>query len=238
MPGSWRNAAACGSAPWTPSSCSPVRPASSPTITSASRTSLFNIHTLQWDEELCRFVRRADRQLARGQRQHRPLRRRRAQRQAGAADGLHRRPVCRHIRPRLPSTGADEDHLRYRRLLRAITGLRPIDAGESACCPRCAGSCPAASRWYGRTAAFITRPPPLTGREKIGLFNDFDEFGDFPAQPAIARGLALCPRFRAGLPVTRTAPPPGCGPACRALKPNAGSAAVDPRRHRHAFPPR
>ncbi|HGM6702938.1 TPA: FGGY-family carbohydrate kinase, partial [Serratia marcescens] len=28
---------------------------------------------------------------------------------------------------------------------------------------------------------------------KIGLFNDFDEFGDFPSQPAIARGLAFVP---------------------------------------------
>ena len=92
-PGSWRNAVACGSAPWTPSSCFTCAAGISPTITRprAPRCSTFIPCSGTRSCAVCSACRST---ACRGQRQHRPLRRRRAQRQTGAADGLHRRPVC------------------------------------------------------------------------------------------------------------------------------------------------
>lgn len=133
---------------------------------SASRTSLFNIHTLQWDEELCRLFGVPIDSLPE------------------VRDNIgHFGDVVLNGKP-VPLTACIVDQFAgtyghgchqpgqmkitfgtgafYRRSPGRVRSM----PASPACCPRCAGSCPAASRCMAWTAAFITRPPPLTGRER------------------------------------------------------------------------
>lgn len=187
---------------------------------SASRTSLFNIHTLQWDEELCRLFGVPIDSLPE------------------VRDNIgHFGDVALNGKP-VPLTACIVDQFAGTyghgchqpgqmkitfgtgAFLQAITGPRPIDAGESGLLPTLCWKLPGSEPVYGTDGGVYNAASAINWARKIGLFNDFDEFGDFPAQPAIARGTALYRRSPGWPARIGIAPPPGYGPACR-WKPNA-----------------
>lgn len=160
---------------------------------SASRTSLFNIHTLQWDEELCRLFGVPIDSLPE------------------VRDNIgHFGDVALNGKP-VPLTACIVDQFAGTyghgchqpgqmkitfgtgAFLQAITGPRPIDAGESGLLPTLCWKLPGSEPVYGLDGGVYNAASAINWARKIGLFNDFDEFGDFPAQPAIARGLAFVP---------------------------------------------
>lgn len=160
---------------------------------SASRTSLFNIHTLQWDEELCRLFGVPIDSLPE------------------VRDNIgHFGDVALNGKP-VPLTACIVDQFAGTyghgchqpgqmkitfgtgAFLQAITGPRPIDAGESGLLPTLCWKLPGSEPVYGTDGGVYNAASAINWARKIGLFNDFDEFGDFPAQPAIARGTAFVP---------------------------------------------
>lgn len=160
---------------------------------SASRTSLFNIHTLQWDEELCRLF-------------------------GVPMDAL---PEVRHntghfgdvycegnITP-LTACIVDQFAGTYGHgcfkpgqmkitfgtgaFLQSVTGHTVPDAQGSGLLPALCWKLPDEAPVYGLDGGVYNAASAINWAGKIGLFSEIEEFSDFPDDPAIARGLAFVP---------------------------------------------
>ncbi|WP_058909865.1 glycerol kinase [Entomohabitans teleogrylli] len=160
---------------------------------SASRTSLFNIHTLTWDEELCRLFEVPLSALPE------------------VRDNIgHFGEVC-YEGNRTPLTACIVDQFggTYGHgcmepgqmkitfgtgaFLQSITGRQVPDADGSGLLPTLCWKFPGEAPVYGLDGGVYNAASAINWARKIGLFSDFDEFNHFPAQSAIARGLAFVP---------------------------------------------
>ena len=82
----------------------------------ASRTMLFDIRRLDWDEELCELLGVDPARLPRAAALRLRLRHHERVRRRGAGRGGRRRPAGGALRPGLPPPGDGEEHLRHRQL--------------------------------------------------------------------------------------------------------------------------
>ncbi|TCL06728.1 FGGY-family carbohydrate kinase [Sodalis ligni] len=160
---------------------------------SASRTSLFNIRTLQWDDALCRLfgvpiealpavkdnigyfgdVTLAGKTV--------PLTACIVDQFAGTYGHGCRSPGQMKI---TFGTGA---------FLQSITGNAVPDAANSGLLPTLCWKLPGEEPVYGLDGGVYNAASAINWARKIGLFTDIEDFSDFPNQPAIARGLAFVP---------------------------------------------
>ena len=117
-------------------------------VSNASRTLMFNIHTLDWDDELLALLGVPREDAARGARLERGLRRDRRRSCSAAADPGRRRrgrPAGGALRPGLLRAGHRQEHLRHRLLHAAEHRHRRRCRRRTACSPRSAGSSAARS---------------------------------------------------------------------------------------------
>lgn len=160
---------------------------------SASRTSLFNIHTLQWDEELCRLFEVPMNALP----------------EVRENTG-HFGDVC-HEGDTTPLTACIVDQFAATfghgclepgqmkitfgtgAFLQSITGNFVPDAKGSGLLPALCWKMPGEKPLYGLDGGVCNAASAINWARKIGLFSDLEEFSNFPAEPAIARGLAFVP---------------------------------------------
>lgn len=160
---------------------------------SASRTSLFNIHTLQWDEELCRLFDVPMNALPE------------------VRDNIGRFGDVRYEGNTTPLTACIVDQFAGTyghgcltpgqmkitfgtgAFLQSITGTEVPDARGSGLLPTLCWKMPGEKPVYGLDGGVYNAASAINWAGKIGLFSDLEEFGDFPDEPAIARGLAFIP---------------------------------------------
>lgn len=160
---------------------------------SASRTSLFNIHTLRWDEELCRLfgvpcqvlpdIRHnighfGDITLRDG---IAPLTACMVDQFAGTYGHGCQRPGEMKI---TFGTGA---------FLQAITGTTPPADEDSGLLPTLCWKFPGQQPVFGLDGGVYNAASALNWGQKMGLFSDISELDNLPAEPAITRGVAFVP---------------------------------------------
>ncbi|HGY4723490.1 TPA: FGGY family carbohydrate kinase [Citrobacter amalonaticus] len=161
---------------------------------SASRTSLFNIHTLQWDEELCRIFGVPLSALPEvrdnighfgdvrdNEGGHTPLTACIVDQFAGTFGHGCLQPGQMKI---TFGTGA---------FLQSITGTDVPDARDSGLLPTLCWKLPGEKPVYGLDGGVYNAASAINWAGKLGLYSDLDEFSDFRDEPAIARGLAFVP---------------------------------------------
>ncbi len=160
---------------------------------SASRTSLFNIHTLSWDEELCELF-------------GVPL--------AALPEIKHNvghfgdvtlngsaMPVTACIVDQFAGTyghgcltpGQMKITFGTGAFLQTITGSQVPETNSSGLLPTLCWKFPDEPPLFGLDGGVYNAASAINWAHKIGLFSDLEEFSDFPGQPAIARGLAFVP---------------------------------------------
>ncbi|MCS2147437.1 FGGY-family carbohydrate kinase [Scandinavium manionii] len=160
---------------------------------SASRTSLFNIHTLQWDEELCRLFGVPVNALPE------------VKDNVGhfgnvTLDG-NVMPLTACIVDQFAGTyghgclSAGQMKITFGTgaFLQSIAGHAIPDPKDSGLLPTLCWKMPGQSPVYGLDGGVYNAASAINWARKIGLFTDIEEFSDFPAQSAIARGLAFVP---------------------------------------------
>ncbi|EBW2650638.1 glycerol kinase [Salmonella enterica subsp. enterica serovar Newport] len=161
---------------------------------SASRTSLFNIHTLQWDEELCRLFGVPLSALPEvrdnighfgdvrdNEGGHTPLTACIVDQFAGTYGHGCFQPGQMKI---TFGTGA---------FLQSITGTDVPDAQDSGLLPTLCWKLPDEKPVYGLDGGVYNAASAINWAGKLGLYSDLGEFSDFRDEPAIARGLAFVP---------------------------------------------
>lgn len=160
---------------------------------SASRTSLFNIHTLQWDEELCRIFGVPIEAL--------PEVHHNIHHFGDVINEGNSTPLTACIVDQFAGTYGhgclDPGQMKITfgtgAFLQSITGREVPDAAGSGLLPTLCWKLPGEHPMYGLDGGVYNAASAINWAGKIGLFNDLDEFSDFPEQPAIARGLAFVP---------------------------------------------
>lgn len=160
---------------------------------SASRTSLFNIHTLTWDEELCRLFAVPMEAL--------PEVRDTIGHFGNMTLNGKTVPLTACIVDQFASTyghgcaqpGQMKITFGTGAFLQAISGSRALATGDSGLLATLCWKLPGATPVYGLDGGVYNAASAINWARKIGLFTEFDEFGDFSSQPAIARGLAFVP---------------------------------------------
>lgn len=160
---------------------------------SASRTSLLNIHTLNWDEELCELfgvpiqclppikdnighfgtLTLEGRQV--------PVTAMIVDQFAGIYGHGCRKPGDSKI---TFGTGA---------FLQSISGNQPPEVGDSGLLPTLCWKFPGEEPVFGLDGGVYNAASALNWARKLRLFDEFDELSDFPDEPALARGLAFVP---------------------------------------------
>lgn len=160
---------------------------------SASRTSLFNIHSLEWDTELCSLFGVPIEALpevrdnvshfgdVRYESTSAPLTACIVDQFAGTYGHGCREPGQMKI---TFGTGA---------FLQSITGPEVPDAKGSGLLPTLCWKMPNEKPVYGLDGGVYNAASAINWAGKIGLFSEIEEFSDFPEEPAIARGLAFVP---------------------------------------------
>ncbi|MFP9230244.1 FGGY-family carbohydrate kinase [Pectobacterium cacticida] len=160
---------------------------------SASRTSLFNIHTLQWDEELCRMFGVPLSALPE------------------VRDNIGHFGDVRYEGTTTPLTACIVDQFAGTyghgclepgqmkitfgtgAFLQSITGIEVPDAQGSGLLPTLCWKLANEKPVYGLDGGVYNAASAINWAGKVGLFSDLDEFSDFADAPAIARGLAFVP---------------------------------------------
>jgi len=160
---------------------------------SASRTSLFNIHTLEWDPQLCEMfdvpihclaqikdsvgdfgaVQLADKSV--------PITASLVDQFAGVyGHGC----IAKGDAKVTLGTGA---------FVQSLTGNEISDAGGTGLLPTLCWKFPDEPPVYGLDGGVYNAASAVNWARSIGLFNDYDELKDFAEQPAVSRGLAFVP---------------------------------------------
>jgi len=164
-------------------------------ITTASRTSLMNLRTGQWDEQLCALFgvpmealpeirpSAGDFGIARTENTSVPLR-------AGIVDqqaSLHGHG-CRKAGDAKITFGTGAFAL-------AVSGETPLMAPRQGLLPTIAWQKGANPPVYALDGGVYSAASALNWARSLGLFDSFDEINSFDAEPAISRGLAFVPAF-------------------------------------------
>nr|WP_314419032.1 glycerol kinase [uncultured Erwinia sp.] len=160
---------------------------------SASRTSLFNIHTLQWDEELCRIFGVPIEAL--------PEVRHNISHFGDVRYEGNTTPLTACIVDQFAGTyghgclepGQMKITFGTGAFLQSITGAEVPDAAGSGLLPTLCWKLPGEKPLYGLDGGVYNAASAINWAGKIGLYSDLDEFSDFPDESAIARGLAFVP---------------------------------------------
>lgn len=160
---------------------------------SASRTSLFNISTLRWDDALCRLFGVPIEAL--------PV----------VKDNIGHFGEVMLAGKNVPLTACIVDQFAGTyghgcrsagqmkitfgtgAFVQSITGNAVPDAADSGLLPTLCWKLPGEDPVYGLDGGVYNAASAINWARKIGLFTDIDDFADFPDQPAIARGLAFVP---------------------------------------------
>lgn len=160
---------------------------------SASRTSLFNIHTLEWDAELCAIF---------GVPIHCLPEIRDTIGEFGSIN-LNGRitPVTASIVDQFAGTyghgcrqrGDGKVTFGTGAFLQSLTGNEIADTGHSGLLPTLCWKFPTQQAVFGLDGGVYNAASALNWVRKIGLFDEFDELADFDKQSAISRGLAFVP---------------------------------------------
>lgn len=160
---------------------------------SASRTSLFNIHTLEWDEELCRLFGVPIEALPQ------------VRHNTGHFGDVHYEgntiPLTACIVDQFAGTyghgcfepGQMKITFGTGAFLQSITGNEVPDAEGSGLLPTLCWKFPNEKPVYGLDGGVYNAASAINWAGKIGLYSELEEFSDFPEEPAIARGLAFVP---------------------------------------------
>ncbi|SFC66526.1 FGGY family carbohydrate kinase [Pragia fontium] len=160
---------------------------------SASRTSLFNIHTLEWDSELCEIFNVPIHCLA-------PIRDTTSHFGNINLDG-HLTPVTASIVDQFAGTyghgcrhkGDAKVTFGTGAFLQSLTGTEIADIGDSGLLPTLCWKFPDSPAVFGLDGGVYNAASAINWARKIGLFNDFDELDSFWKESAISRGLAFVP---------------------------------------------
>lgn len=160
---------------------------------SASRTALFNIHSLQWDDELC--------QLFGVPREALPEVRHNTGHFGDVRYDGNTTPLTACIVDQFAGTyghgcltpGQMKITFGTGAFLQSISGHTVPDAQNSGLLPTLCWKLPDEAPVYGLDGGVYNAASAINWAGKIGLFTDIEEFSDFPAEPAIARGLAFVP---------------------------------------------
>lgn len=160
---------------------------------SASRTSLFNIHTLQWDEELCRIFGVPLEAL--------PEVRHNTSHFGDVRYEGNSTPLTACIVDQFAGTyghgclepGQMKITFGTGAFLQSITGSEVPDAAGSGLLPTLCWKLPGEKPLYGLDGGVYNAASAVNWAGKIGMFTELEEFSDFPDEPAIARGLAFVP---------------------------------------------
>lgn len=160
---------------------------------SASRTSLFNIHTLEWDAELCRLFGVPIEAL--------PEVRHNTGHFGDVRYAGNTTPLTACIVDQFAGTyghgclqpGQMKITFGTGAFLQSVTGGEVPDAAGSGLLPTLCWKLPGAQPVYGLDGGVYNAASAINWAGKIGLFSDIEEFSDFPEQPAIERGLAFVP---------------------------------------------
>ncbi|QKJ88590.1 Glycerol kinase [Paramixta manurensis] len=160
---------------------------------SASRTSLFNIHTLEWDEELCRLFGVPINAL--------PQVKDNVGHFGDVELNSNKMPLTACIVDQFAGTyghgclqaGQMKITFGTGAFLQSIAGHTVPDAADSGLLPTLCWKMPGEQPVYGLDGGVYNAASAINWARKIGLFTDLEEFSDFPDQPAIARGLAFVP---------------------------------------------
>ena len=159
----------------------------------ASRTSLFNIHTLAWDPELCEIF---------GVPMHCLPEIRDTIGDFGQVnlDG-HLTPVTAILVDQFAGTYGHgcrtQGHAKITfgtgAFLQSLTGNSIAPTEGTGLLPVLCWKFPNQLPVYGLDGGVYNAASAINWARKIGLFNDFDELTDFPKQTAISKGLAFVP---------------------------------------------
>ncbi|VTO24031.1 carbohydrate kinase, FGGY-like protein [Klebsiella variicola] len=160
---------------------------------SASRTSLFNIHTLQWDEELCRIFGVPIETL--------PEVRHNTSHFGDVRYEGNSTPLTACIVDQFAGTyghgclepGQMKITFGTGAFLQSITGSEVPDAAGSGLLPTLCWKLAGEKPLYGLDGGVYNAASAINWAGKIGMFTELEEFSDFPDEPAIARGLAFVP---------------------------------------------
>lgn len=160
---------------------------------SASRTSLLNIHTLEWDQELCDIFGVPIHCLP-------PIKDNIGDFGAINLDG-HLTPVTAVIVDQFAGTfghgcrekGDAKITFGTGAFLQALTGAEIPQTHESGLLPTLCWKFPNEAPVFGLDGGVYNAASAINWARKIGLFDQFDELSDFRAEPAIKRGLAFVP---------------------------------------------
>ncbi|WP_265693697.1 FGGY family carbohydrate kinase [Providencia rustigianii] len=160
---------------------------------SASRTSLLNIHTLEWDPQLCEIFGVPIHCLP-------PLRDNIGDFGAINLDG-HLTPVTAIIVDQFAGTfghgcrnqGDAKITFGTGAFLQALTGNDIPQTHESGLLPTLCWKFPGEAPVFGLDGGVYNAASAVNWARKIGLFDDFDELTDFRDESAIKRGLAFVP---------------------------------------------
>ena len=160
---------------------------------SASRTSLFNIHTLQWDEELCRIFGVPIETL--------PEVRHNTSHFGDVCYEGNSTPLTACIVDQFAGTyghgclepGQMKITFGTGAFLQSITGSEVPDAAGSGLLPTLCWKLAGEKPLYGLDGGVYNAASAINWAGKIGMFTELEEFSDFPDEPAIARGLAFVP---------------------------------------------
>lgn len=160
---------------------------------SASRTSLLNIHTLEWDQELCDIFGVPIHCLP-------PIKDNIGDFGAINLDG-HLTPVTAIIVDQFAGTfghgcrekGDAKITFGTGAFLQALTGTDIPQTHDSGLLPTLCWKFPNQPPVFGLDGGVYNAASAINWARKIGLFDSFDELGDFRAESAIKRGLAFVP---------------------------------------------
>jgi len=160
---------------------------------SASRTSLFNIHTLEWDVELCEMF---------GVPIHCLAEIRDSIGDFGAVLLAGKSiPITASLVDQFAGIyghgctqkGAAKVTLGTGAFIQSLTGSDIGDAGNSGLLPTLCWKFPGEKPVFGLDGGVYNAASAVNWARSIGLFSDYDELQDFSAQSAISRGLAFVP---------------------------------------------
>lgn len=160
---------------------------------SASRTSLFNIHTLQWDPELCEIfgvpidclAEIKDTVGAFGTVDH---------------DG-HKTPITASLVDQFAgiyghgckNKGDAKVTLGTGAFIQSLTGNEIPDVGDSGLLPTLCWKFPGEAAVFGLDGGVYNAASAVNWARKIGLFSDYAELDNFSKQSAAERGLTFVP---------------------------------------------
>lgn len=156
---------------------------------SASRTSLFNIHTLEWDKELCEIFGVPIHCLAQ------------IKDTVGSFGTINETPITASLVDQFAGiyghgcteAGDAKVTLGTGAFIQSLSGNKICDVGDSGLLPTLCWKFPGENPVFGLDGGVYNAASAVDWVKKIGLFSDYSELEGFSDRSAISRGLAFVP---------------------------------------------